>query len=168
MAFNRGVHGCAGDCGGANGHFGPVVDEKDPVKADLGAFIILETVHIEPLILLNLVLVPCNFYDGVHDETSVFKGVRRYVISSAVENSRSIACPQGTERRGFLAIHTPCNASQMPKASGCSATTCGHPRWVRASDVRCPMATTREGAGAVQCWTLEGDVKHTTSAAGDA
>ena len=74
VAFNRGIHGCAGDCGGANGHFGSVIDEENAVKADFGAFIVLETVHIEPLILLNLVLVPCNFYDGVHDETSFLRG----------------------------------------------------------------------------------------------
>ena len=122
MAFDRGIHGCAGDCGGANGHFRSVVDEKNPVKADLGTFIILETVHIEPLILLNLVLVPCNFYDGVHDETSVFKGVRRYVISSGVENSWSIACPSERVDSMFSGSQASWRASQMPNASGCFAT----------------------------------------------
>ena len=67
MAFDRGVHGCAFYCWGANGYFGAVIDKKNTVKADLGAFLVLQTVHIEPLILLYLVLVPCNFYDGVHD-----------------------------------------------------------------------------------------------------
>ena len=68
MAFNRGIHGCALDCGGANGYFGTVVNKKDLVKADLVSFFVLQTVHIEPLILLYLILVPCNFYDGVHNE----------------------------------------------------------------------------------------------------
>ena len=74
MAFNRGIHGCAGDCWGANGNLGTVIHQEHPVKADLGAFILLQTVHIEPLILLYLVLVPCNFYDGVHDEPPFFEG----------------------------------------------------------------------------------------------
>ena len=76
MALNRGIHGCALDCGGANGHFGPVVDEKDLIKADLVSFFVLQTVHVEPLILLYLILVPCNFYDGVHNVPLFLRGAK--------------------------------------------------------------------------------------------
>ena len=76
MAVNRGIHGCALDCWGANGNFGAVIHEEHSVKADLGALIVLQTVHIEPLILLYLILVPCNFYDGVHDGPLFLRGAK--------------------------------------------------------------------------------------------
>jgi hypothetical protein len=57
-------------------------------------------------------------------------------------------------------------ASRMPKSSWDWAVLCFQFRSFRAAAVVGPMAMIRSGLGAVQAWTDEGEVKHTTSALG--
>ncbi len=67
MSFNLGSDLCTADSWGANVYLAVILDQQYVIKGNFRSFVVLQTIDKDQLVFLYFVLVPCYFYNCVHN-----------------------------------------------------------------------------------------------------